>query len=82
MASAKALIERMDQACLNDNLMQVSRELGWNVTDVSKEGTVRHKPARDRLGNDTLWEFLREGNADDIALRVVETKQSCGLRFD
>jgi hypothetical protein len=69
---AKELVGRMtyvlDQACLNENLLQLTKELGWNNTENLGEGTVHHKTARKRLGNDTLWEFLRERNANDIAL--------------
>ena len=72
VAKAKALIDRItyviDQACLNENLMQLAQELGWNTTDILRKGTVHHKTARERLENDTLYEFLRKKNANDIAL--------------
>ena len=77
---AKELVGRMtyvlDQACLNENLLQLTNELGWNNTDLLGEGTVHHKTARERLGNDTLWEFLTERNANDIALYEWSKKRS------
>lgn len=77
---AKELVGRMtyvlDQACLNENLLQLAKELGWNNTDLLGKGTVHHTTARERLGNDTLWEFLRERNANDIALYEWSKKRS------
>jgi hypothetical protein len=72
LAKAKELVGRMtyvlDQACLNENLLQLTKELGWNNTANLGGGTVRRPTARERLGNDTLWEFLLERNENDIAL--------------
>jgi hypothetical protein len=80
IAQAKRLVERMtyvlDQACLNENLLQLTKVLGWNNTADLGGGTVRRPSARERLGNDTLWEFLRERNANDIALYEWSKKRS------
>jgi hypothetical protein len=66
----------LDQACLNENLLQLTKVLGWNNTADLGGGTVRRPSARERLGNDTLWEFLRERNANDIALYEWSKKRS------
>ena len=72
LQSAKKLLNRMDyildQDCLNENLRQFSQDIGWDHTyDLSKPGP-HHEPARDRIHNDSIYEYLRAKNQFDIEL--------------
>ena len=76
---AKRLLERftfiIDQECLDESLTATIELL--NATDrfeLSQRNQARydkkheHKSARERIGNDTLWEFLKNKFRRDIAL--------------
>lgn len=81
LENAKTLIDRftyvMDQECLNENLDRFMEEVGWKIkkqmahnnrTYPIQRKSRTHRSAREKLGNDTLYEFLYERNKNDIAL--------------
>jgi len=91
LTKAKSLLNRMtyimDQACLNDNMAKLGDILGWDMTRLfyrfrSKQRILQTRPsARERIANDTLYDFLVERNKHDIELYEWSKKQSlvvCG----
>ena len=88
---AKTLLNHMtyimDQACLNENMERLGQELGWGMTTLFKNFRAKEKKrknrasARERIGNDTLYEYLLERNKYDIELYEWSKQKSlvvCG----
>lgn len=75
---AKALLDRMtfvmDMQCLNDNLEEAARLL--NMTFAPHAGAKKHPPVRERMGNDTLYEYYLERNKLDMELYAYAQKKS------
>ena len=77
LESAKNLLKRftfiIDQACLNDSLVAVGKELHLNITDSEFRHSLnklRNRPTslKERIKNDTLYEFLQHRFRRDIEL--------------
>lgn len=70
---AKNLLRRftfiLDQACLNESIEALAHKLNISVDLSGDSGYHRvHKPARERLANDTLYEYLQHRFRRDIEL--------------
>lgn len=75
---AKSLLSKMtyimDQECLNDNMAVLGEKLGWKMNKLFQrfqaKDRMRQKrqSARERIANDTLYDFLVKRNKNDIAL--------------
>jgi hypothetical protein len=78
LEKAKRLLNRMtyimDQACLNENMAKLGQELGWDTTTLFRKFRIldlkrkNRSSARERIGNDTLYDYLVERNKNDIEL--------------
>jgi hypothetical protein len=72
--SAKSLIKRftfvIDQNCLDESLLAVESKLNMRRPDNSKAQFLHktHPSARERIGNETLWQFLNHKFRHDIDL--------------
>lgn len=85
--TAKQLVERMtfvlDQDCLNANLAAMADRL--NVTYKPAKQETHHKIAKERIQNETLYNYLLERNTLDMELyRWAKTKSlvQCNLPSD
>ena len=83
LESAKRLLRRftfiIDQACLNDSLIAVGKELHLNITNATlptSSHSYVHPSVRERLSNDTLYEFLQHRFRRDIELYQWSKTQS------
>ena len=73
---AKTLLSRftfiLDQACLSDSMVALGEALKLNITETDFEHSGLHKKhpptVRERLKNDTLYEFLQHRFRRDIEL--------------
>mmetsp|Transcript_20080 Transcript_20080/g.31580 ORF Transcript_20080/g.31580 Transcript_20080/m.31580 type:complete len:239 (-) Transcript_20080:397-1113(-) len=78
LEGAKALLRRftfiLDQECLNDSMVALGDALHLNITRETFENRHHHHKThsvllvRERLGNDTLYEFVRHRFRRDIEL--------------
>ena len=75
MESAKILLRRftfvLDSACLNDGMIAVGKQLHLNITEEAFSSRKHHShplSLRERLGNDTLYDYLNHKFRRDIEL--------------
>ena len=77
LESAKSLLRRftfiLDQACLNDSLIALGKVLQLNITQETfrQSSRLHHNhpvSIRERLNNDTLYEYLKQRFRRDIEL--------------
>ena len=83
LESAKDLLRRftfiLDQSCLSDAMVEMGKYLHLNITEQDFESRLHHKhppTVRERLGNDTLYEYLQDRFRRDIALYEWSKTQS------
>lgn len=82
--SAKALLKRftfiLDQACLNESIIAMGKVLKLNITEKDFEDKHFHHvhvaSVRERLNNDTLYEYLQQRFRRDIELYEWSKNQS------
>jgi hypothetical protein len=72
----------LDQACLNDNMKKLGKILKWDMKELFERSRSRQiilkqrQSARQRIGNDTLYEFLVKQNKHDIQLYEWSKRKS------
>ncbi len=74
LESAKNLLNRftfiLDRSCLADSMVAMGDALNLTITKESFESGLhgKHASPRDRLGNDTLYEYVKRRFRRDIEL--------------
>jgi len=72
LEAAQDLVKRftfvIDIECLDESMAILADQLGWSLPPANQHGHHSHPSSAERLGNETLHEWLRQRNRRDIEL--------------